>query len=107
MSEAIESTNGNTEGQTFAYYFCSPTCSICQGLTPKLEPMFAEHYPKIELRKVDITVDPETAAQNQVFTTPVLLIFVEGRESYRWAHSFSLYEVQEKLDRVYGMLFEA
>jgi hypothetical protein len=35
-----------------------------------------------------------------VFTLPVVIIKVDGREMYRFARSFSVYEVLEKLKRL-------
>ena len=81
-------------------YFQSPACGVCHALRPKLEEFLKESYPDLSLAVVDIAKNKETAAQHLVFTTPVLIIQVDGREYERFVRAFSIGEVNAKLTRI-------
>src|SRR5699024_12709091 len=65
-------------------YFTTPNCSVCQGLQPQIEEMMT-HYPVLSTRHNDASLVPEAAEQYSIFTAPVLLLFVEGKEYLREA----------------------
>lgn len=87
-----------------AIYFTGTDCGVCQVLKPKLKAMLAKNFPEVKFSEVNIQNQPELAAQNMIFTIPVLLIQVDGREYAKFIRSFSLQEVKDKLQRVYSML---
>lgn len=89
-----------------AIYFKGENCSVCQELYPKIKSHFEENYSELEFQVVEVQKEPEIAAQNGVFTIPVLLIFFEGKEHFRFVRNFSTREVDEKLERTYRLMFE-
>ncbi|GAB4508127.1 MAG: hypothetical protein Tsb004_05540 [Allomuricauda sp.] len=81
-------------------FFTSNTCGVCKVLKPKLLETVQANFPKVGIRLVDVEEEEEFTGQSMVFTLPVVIIKVDGREMYRFARSFSVYEVLEKLKRL-------
>src|SRR5690625_1187108 len=77
---SLEEVNDFINQNELAFlYFTTPNCSVCHGLQPQIEEMMT-HYPEISTRHIDASLVPEAAGQYSVFTAPVLLLFVEGKE---------------------------
>lgn len=85
-------------------YFTGVDCSVCKVLKPKIEQLLANEFPVFSFRSIDIETETILAAQFSVFTIPVLLILVDGREHARFVRSFSVMEVHEKLQRLMKLL---
>lgn len=85
---------------TELFFFTSKTCGVCKVLKPKLLEAVQANFPKVGIRLVDVEEEEEFTGQSMVFTLPVVIIKVDGREMYRFARSFSVYEVLEKLKRL-------
>jgi len=85
-------------------YFSGEHCSVCKALKPKLLPKIADLYPEVEVRIIDVVEEQEFAAQYLVFTLPVVLILVEGKEQFRFVRSFSVQEVLDKLERLKSLI---
>lgn len=83
-------------------YFTSKTCGVCKVLKPKLLEAIQENFPKVDIRVVDVEEEIEFTGQSMVFTLPVVILKADDKEMYRFARSFSVYEVLEKLKRLSG-----
>jgi thioredoxin 1 len=94
---------GNTAA---ALYFAGVNCGVCHVLEPKLRAMLRESFPQIIFARVATEQAVELAAQQRVFAVPTLLIFFEGRESFRYARNFSIGEVERDIARPYSLLFD-
>lgn len=81
-------------------YFSGAHCNVCQALKPKLVEAVSAQYPSVKITIIDTNTSPEIAAQHFVFTLPVVLIMVDAKEQYRFARSFSVVEVLDKLERL-------
>ena len=79
-------------------YFTGKTCTVCQVLKPKLLEAVHKNFPQVKIRVVDIEEDPELAGQSMVFTLPVVILNLDDKEMFRFARSFAVYEVLEKLE---------
>ncbi len=86
------------------YYFTGIDCSVCKVLKPKIENLLTTDFSKIPLRTIYIEEEAVLSAQFSVFTLPVLLILVDGKEQFRFVRSFSVLEVQEKLQRLVDLI---
>jgi thioredoxin-like negative regulator of GroEL len=85
-------------------FFTGKTCGVCKALKPKLLEAVQGNFPKVNIRVVDVEEEVEFTGQSMVFTLPVVIIKVDGREMARFARSFAVYEVLAKLRRLYGAL---
>lgn len=62
-------------------YFSSKSCSVCHAVFPQLMDLIQDH--PIQVAKVDVEEQMESAGQLMVFTVPTILIFQEGKEILR------------------------
>ncbi len=83
-------------------YFSGKNCGVCQVLKPKLLEAVRENFKEVNIRVVDVEEEPELAGQSMVFTLPVVIIKLDDREMHRFARSFSVYQVLEKLKQLSG-----
>lgn len=83
-------------------YFTGKTCGVCQVLKPKLLEAVHENFPEVNIRVVDVEEEPELARQSMVFTLPVVILKLDDKEMFRFARSFSVYQVLEKLKQISG-----
>lgn len=81
-------------------YITMPNCSVCHGLLPQIETMF-EQYPQIATRTIDASEVQEIAGRLQIFTAPVLILFVEGKEYLREARIVQTAKLDEQIAKVY------
>ncbi len=88
-----------------AVYFSAPHCNVCKVLKPKLLAMLEEEYPEFKVFYVDIEKSPLIAGQMRIFSIPTLLIFFGGKEFYRMSRNISLEELNNTIERPYGLLF--
>ena len=87
-------------------YFSHDRCSVCKTLKPKIDEYFSEHFPKIERLYVNTENHPELTGKYSIFTVPVILVFFEGKETYRKARNIGVQELAELVERPYSMIFE-
>lgn len=83
-------------------YFTGKTCGVCQVLKPKLLEAVRENFKEVHIRVVDVEEEPELAGQAMVFTLPVVILKKDDREIFRFARSFAVYQVLEKLQQLSG-----
>lgn len=98
---SIEETDHFIKNNNLAFiYITMPNCSVCHGLQPQMEEIFAK-YPEIQTRTIDASEVTEIAGKFNVFTAPVLLLFVEGKEYIREARIVHTEAFEEKVSRIY------
>ncbi|RUM43178.1 MAG: hypothetical protein DSY35_04085 [Desulfurobacterium sp.] len=78
--------------------FSSKECSRCLALKSKLKELALEFGALFE--EVDIDENRELAAERMVFSAPVVVLEVDGRESARWAGIFPLFPIESLLRRI-------
>lgn len=84
-------------------YFTDPDCGVCKVLKPKLFEAVKSNFPFVEIKEHDITIEQEFAAQHMVFTLPVVIIKMDEKEQYRFARSFGVSEVLQKIERLVNL----
>ncbi|MFA6401850.1 MAG: thioredoxin family protein [Salinivirgaceae bacterium] len=87
-------------------YFSHERCNVCKVLKPKLSETFKNQFPKIEQIYVDVDNTLDIAAQYSVFTVPVIIVFFEGKETYRNARNISISELVGLVERPYHVIFD-
>ncbi|NBC82156.1 MAG: thioredoxin [Bacteroidetes bacterium] len=79
--------------------FSSQKCSVCQAIKPKIERLAETFKNVLRYKFIQVDENPELRAHYQVFTCPTLLVMIENKEYYRFIRSFSITEVENKLNR--------
>lgn len=60
-----------------------------------------ENYPQIELGHIEVNEVPEVAGRFSIFTVPVLILFVDGKEYLREARIVQMDQFDEKVSKIY------
>ena len=95
-----------TANEAAVVYFAGADCGVCHVLQPQVQALLAERFPRIAFGRVATEQAAELAAQQSVFAVPTLLVFFDGRESFRYARNFSVGEIERDIARPYGMFFD-
>ena len=86
-------------------YFSVPSCNVCRVLKPRTEKLISENFPFMEFLYVDSEQNPEIAALNGVFTSPVILVFFNGKEYIRKSRVIDLEQLKGEILRLYNLMF--
>lgn len=98
---SIKAIDAFIQEHPLALLFVSkPHCSVCHGLLPQIKQLMGD-FPEIQLGHVDASEVEKVAGRFHIFTVPVLLLFVEGKESIREARIVHMDLFQEKLKKIY------
>ena len=88
-----------------AIYFYNDSCAPCVALRPKVQELFSDKFPKLPLVFINATLHPMLTAQYQIFASPTLLVFFDGKEYVRESKYISISELQQKVARIYEMVY--
>lgn len=106
MREFTELTNISevdafiAENQLAFLFISRHNCSVCHALLPQVQKLM-EKFPDIELGHAAADDVEAVAGRFSVFTVPVLLLFVEGKEYVREASIVHMDLFEEKIERIY------
>ncbi|MFA9388731.1 MAG: thioredoxin family protein [Prolixibacteraceae bacterium] len=81
-------------------YFSGENCNVCASLKPKIEMLVREQFPQVQFVEIATEQSPELSARYRVFSVPVVLFFVEGREYIREARGISVIELEQKMNKI-------
>ncbi|GAO28180.1 thioredoxin family protein [Geofilum rubicundum] len=87
-------------------YFSHEQCNVCKVLKPKVEALLADQFPKIKALYCDTKNAPEIAASQSVFAVPTIIVWFEGKETYRFSRNIGLQELEGALSRPYHLFFD-
>lgn len=90
------------ETEQLLVYVSHPGCSVCHALKPQVEDMLT-HFPNIEAVAVDSDEVPDIAGAYSIFTVPVVLLFMDGKEMLRRARFVPIGELTHQLERLQEM----
>jgi thiol-disulfide isomerase/thioredoxin len=81
-------------------YFSGENCSVCNTLRPKVEMLVEQQFPSVKYIEIKSEQAPYITAKYSVFSIPVIMLFVEGRDYIREARNISLDELSKKMDKI-------
>lgn len=81
-------------------YVMSPDCAVCHADAPRIQQI--AQTCGIPALLVDSAEAPEAAGQLNVFTTPAVLLFRNGREFHRQARFIDFLELEKRVDQLAG-----
>lgn len=81
-------------------FFSAKTCGVCVVLKPKLLEVIDKRFPNVDVKVIDTDDEPVITGQSMVFRLPAVIINTNGKEVARFAGSFGLNEVLDRIDRL-------
>lgn len=85
-------------------YFTGMDCGACEAIKFKVEEIL-KRFKNIAACEVDGDNHPEICAEYSVFSLPIFLLFIDGKESIRIGRNVDLRELESKIGRYYEMIF--
>lgn len=104
--ESLEDFEKKTKANLVSLvYFSHERCNVCKVLKPKLFDAVNERYPEVAFFYADTEKTPEISGQNTIFSVPVVIVYIDGKEFIRKSRNISISELENELERPYNMLF--
>ncbi|WP_203363897.1 thioredoxin family protein [Bacillus sp. REN10] len=92
-----------TENKLTLLYISRPNCSVCHAVLPQVEKLLT-NYPEIQSFQVNADEVPEIAGEYSIFTIPVVLFFVEGKEMFRKARFIPMEELNYSIRKIVDLI---
>lgn len=106
IQNLLQFQNAINEYEACLMYFSHDQCNVCKVLKPKIQNLIGQKYERIKLFYCDTLLNKEIAAQHSIFTVPVIIIYFMEKEYFRFSRIVSIDEIDMKLSRIYGMVFD-
>ncbi|MFD1066538.1 thioredoxin family protein [Oceanobacillus locisalsi] len=91
------------ENHNLSFLFVSrPDCSVCHAVLPKLRTLL-DDYPLIHLGHIDASKVEEVAEKFLIFTVPIMILIIDGKEYIREDRFVRFEQLEEKLDQIYNL----
>lgn len=88
------------KGKLSFLYISRTNCGVCHALLPQVKEVMT-NFPLIELGYVNADDVEEIAGFLSIFTVPVLVLFVDGKEYLREARFVPIGPFTEKIAKIY------
>ncbi|MCF8227479.1 MAG: thioredoxin family protein [Bacteroidales bacterium] len=85
-------------------YFYNDACQPCLALRPKVESLM-DRYPEAKMIYINSEQQPELNAAFEVFANPLIVLFVQGKESRRFSKYVALDQLEEAISRPYRIIY--
>lgn len=85
-------------------YFTGMDCGACEAIKFKIESILKE-LPQIKSGEINGEENLGVAAKYGVFSLPIFLLFIDGKETLRSGRNVNLLELEGSIRRYYEMLF--
>ncbi|MEG0295533.1 MAG: thioredoxin family protein [Clostridium sp.] len=93
-----------SSSQAVLLYFYGNSCGVCSVIKEKLEIEMTK-YPNIKSYKIFTESNMEAFAEFNIFTLPVVLFYIDGKEYIREARNISVRDLLIDIDRLYELYF--
>lgn len=101
---SIEEIEHFVNNHHLAFLYISKThCSVCHALLPKVQKIM-EKFPKIQMAFVNVDNVPNIAGHLSIFTAPVLILYVDGKEVLREARFVHVEQFKKKVEKIYFLM---
>jgi len=101
----VELSQSIATEEALLVYFSHEQCNVCKVLKPKIEALISGYYKKIGMLYCNTINNPEIAAQHSIFVVPSIIIWFEGKETFRFSRNIGVGEFESAIKRPYQMLF--
>ena len=86
-------------------YFSGATCGACDVIKEKVLQIIKE-YNEVKFIEINAIENKEIAAEYNIFSLPILLLFVDGKETLRLGRNFDILDFDKTVDRYYNIIFK-
>lgn len=83
--------------------FTMPSCAVCKPLKEKIEHILID-LPRVVSGSVDLETVKEVKGEYQIYSAPIICLYVEGKESKRYSAAINLSEFKQGLQRYQELL---
>lgn len=87
-------------------FFSDESCNVGDALSPKLQKLLKENFPKMNFLEINVQLLPEARGHFNIFVIPSVLGYFGGQESIREARHISVPALAQKIDRIYHIMFD-
>ena len=99
-ASSMEEIGQFTRTHTFSFlYLYRDDCSVCHAVQPQAASVLRE-FPQIHSMQANVSQLPLIAGEYSIFTVPVLLLFVDGKEVMRFARLVEMEKLHRQLQRI-------
>ena len=85
-------------------YFSGSICGACDAIKEKVLHVIKD-YKEVKFLEINAVENKEIAAEYNIFSLPILLLFVNGKETLRVGRYFDMLDFKNSIDRYYNMIF--
>ena len=78
--------------------FTMPSCGVCAPLKEKISNVLGG-FPSVAQASVDLSVVETAKGAYQIYTAPIILLFIEGKEAKRYSAAINIAEFKETVER--------
>ncbi|WP_138416756.1 thioredoxin family protein [Aquibacillus sediminis] len=97
----LEQMDRFISSQKMSFLYLSRTqCSVCHALLPQIKELML-NYPDIKLAHINVDDVEEVAGRLSIFTVPVLILYVDGKEHLREARFVHVDTLDQKINKIY------
>ncbi|MGM0852204.1 MAG: thioredoxin family protein [Bacillota bacterium] len=101
---SLETINATLAAEKLVLLYISrPNCSVCHALLPQVKGLLEEFQDVMSIH-ADAEKIPEIAGEFSIFTVPVVIVFVYGKEMFRKARFVPIEELHSQMTRLVKML---
>lgn len=99
-AESLEEVKAVVEQNELAFVFLyGEHCSVCHGVLPQVKPIL-DKYEQIATVQADVEHIPLLSGEYTVFTIPVILLFLNGKEVLRMARFIEMDKLSHQLNKI-------
>lgn len=91
------------ENKITVLYFSGAICGACEIIKKKINRVLVD-YKEVAFIEVNGVEEKEIAAKYDAFTLPLMILFIEGKESLRMGRNIDMLEFKNVIDRYYKLL---
>lgn len=85
-------------------YFEGSTCGACEVIKRKILTILDE-YKEVRLKVINGLEEKEISAQYNVFSLPITILFINGKETIRFGRYVDMMEFKSMLSRYYSLIY--
>lgn len=85
-------------------YFSGTTCGACEVIKIRINDMLTK-FPQIASYEINGEENIELAAKYEVFSLPIMLLYIEGKETLRVGRNVDFLNLENQISRYYHMIF--